>query len=141
MAFLVNVPAASPWTPLTNNEAVNVPMCTPVYSDGNGTFKMAVADGSAKAVVVALVVDVVIKPGALGNVLSSGIVTATTQQWDAVCGTSGGLPASTRFFLSATTPGMLTSVAPGTPGQDDVVVIDTLSTTQGKISLQTRIGL
>lgn len=141
MAYIVGTPTVRPYASLVNDEAINALICQPVYSDGNGSFKLALADGTAKAVVVGLIIDTLIRPGVKGNVLGTGIVTATTEQWDAVCGTSGGLPASTRYYLSATTPGMLTSTAPSTPGQDDVVVIDTLSSTQARLSLQTRVGL
>lgn len=100
----------------TNDELTNVVMCTPVYADGPGTFKKALGDGSAKAKFFGVVADQLIAPATQGAVLSVGVLTASTAQWDAVCGTSGGLAYGTLYYLSTTTAGALTtSSASGVP--------------------------
>lgn len=129
MAFGSNVPSTgTTYSQLVNDEPTNVVICTPVYSDGPGTFKMALGDGSAKSKGIGVVIDVAIKPGASGNVLRVGVVTATTAQWDAVCGTSGGLVYGTLYYLSTTVPGALT-----TSSASNVSVIFGLGPTVGAI--------
>lgn len=120
--------SASILTQLINDEVVSVPMCTPVYSDGPGSFKMALGDGSAKANVVGVVLDLLIAAAKSGSVISAGVVTATSAKWDAVCGTSGGLSFGVTYYLSATVAGALT-----TSNASGVAVLAGLSATQVKI--------
>jgi hypothetical protein len=47
-------------------------------------------------------------------VATAGSMTATTAQWDAVAGTSGGLVANTTYWLSTATAGSITSTPPST---------------------------
>ncbi len=103
--------ASSILAQLVNDELVTVPMCTPVYSDAPGGFKKALGDGSAKAKVVGVVIDQSIPSGKSGSVLAIGVVTASTAQWDAVCGTTGGLTYGTLYYLSTSVAGRLTSSA------------------------------
>jgi len=58
-----------------------------------------------------------------------GVVTLTTEEWDAVAGTSGGLSGSTLYYVSQTSPGFLTDVAP-TTGQNSIQVGSALNATQ-----------
>lgn len=96
---------------LTNGEAAATPICTPVYSSSAGGFKKALGDGSAKSKVIGLVVDQSILPAQQGGVLTVGVVAASPTQWDAVCGTSGGLTFQTKYYLSTTIAGVLTTNA------------------------------
>lgn len=122
MTYPHSAPLASPTSSasilvrLLNDEVVSVPMCTPVYSFAAGAFKMALGDGSAKSTVTGVVVDASIPSTKQGAVLGDGFITATTAQWDAVCGTSGGLAFGVKYYLSTTVPGALvTSAASNVP--------------------------
>ena len=128
MAFLTGVPTVLPWVTLVNDEAINATICQPAYSDAAGGFKLALGDGSTKAAVIGVVIDPLIRPAANGNVLTTGAVNATTAQWDAVCGTSGGLSFGVTYYLSATVAGALT-----TSNASGVAVLAGLSATQAKI--------
>jgi hypothetical protein len=68
-------------------------------------------------------------------------LTATTGQWDAVTGGSGGLVANTVYYLDAATAGKLTATAPTTAGQYVVEVGMALSTTELLIKTRTPILL
>lgn len=98
----------------TNNEAGSLAVCTPVYNDGDGTIRKAQANAQATKDVIGLVFNGTIAPGALGDVLLSGVHTATTAEWDAAFGTTGGLSEGTRYFLSEATAGEGTTTAPET---------------------------
>lgn len=127
---------------LTNDEASPVVICAPVYSDANDGFKKAKADALGTSVVVGLVSQSPsISNGASGTVGTSGILTATTAQWDAVTGQSGGLTFNTRYYLDPTTAGKITTTAPTTVGQSVVEIGVAISTTELKISIQKRILL
>jgi hypothetical protein len=52
--------------------------------------------------------------GAAASVAVAGVVTATTGQWDAVTGQTGGLTTGAKYYLSNTTAGALTTTAPST---------------------------
>jgi len=128
MAFLTGVPTVLPWANLINDEVINALICQPVYSDSSGGFKLALGDGSAKAAVIGIVIDQLIRPAASGNVLTTGTVNATTAQWDATCGTSGGLAFGVTYYLSATVVGTLT-----TSNASGVAVVSGISSTQARI--------
>jgi hypothetical protein len=63
------------------------------------------------------------------------VATATTAQWDAVTGGTGGLIPGSMYFLDPTTVGMLTTTAPTASGQVVVDVGRASSTTDLEISL------
>jgi hypothetical protein len=122
-------------TVITNDESSPVVIGTPVYIDANDGFKKAKADASATKDVFGLA-NGTITNGLTGPVMSGGILTATTAQWDAVAGTTGGLTKGTRYFLSATTAGNLTATAPSTVGQYVVEVGIAISTTELLVRIQ-----
>ena len=68
-----------------------------------------------------------------GNYAAGGVATATTGQWDAVAGTTGGLVYNTLYFLDPTNPGKMTATAPGTTGQLVQPLGRALSTTEFEI--------
>lgn len=100
--------------PLTNAEAGAINIGQAVYSSGGGSVKKAVANATGTKDVVGLVVDTSVNASANGNIATAGVVTATTAQWDAVTGQTGGLTAGAVYFLSAATAGGLTSTMPAT---------------------------
>ena len=113
----------------------------PVYMKANGNVDLAKADAQATADVLGLVKDASIAAAASGNVLLDGVLTATTDQWDAVAGTTGGLTPGAVYFLSAATAGLLTATAPSTAGQFVVRVGKALSATKMDLTLMAPIKL
>lgn len=126
---------------LTNDEASPVVIGAPVYMDAADGFKKAKADAGGTALPIGLVAQTSITNAVAGIVGVSGVLTATTAQWDAVAGTTGGLAFGVRYYLSAATAGILTPTAPTTVGQYVVEVGIALSTTELKIDIQKRILL
>ena len=92
----------------TNNNASPIVIGAPVYPDGNGTVDIAQADASGTVEVLGLVQETSIAAAASGYIQTDGILTATTGQWDAVAGTTGGLTAGTVYWLDPDTAGLLT---------------------------------
>jgi hypothetical protein len=87
------------------------------------------------------VADISIATTASGNILVDGVLTATTAQWDAVAGTTGGLTPGTVYFLGAATAGTLTSTAPSTTGQFVVRVGRAISSTKLDLMIMAPIKL
>lgn len=125
----------------TNNESGAIVIGMPVYNDGNDTVKKAKADASGTSKVMGLVSDASITNGVVGAIATEGILKATTTQWDAVAGTTGGLTAGTYYFLSPTTAGNITSTPPTTAGQYNVCLGVAISTTELKLKIKDRILL
>lgn len=114
---------------LTNDNAGAVVICTPVYASAALHFDKANATAAGTAKVTGLTTTTSIATGATGQVATSGIVTATTAQWDAaVTGGSGGLVFNTNYYLD-TTAGKITTSPTTTVGQNNVFIGKGLSTT------------
>lgn len=96
---------------LLNANASTVVFGTPVYSSAAGAFDKALGDGSAKSLLLGIVVDISVKPGVAGYVQTGGVVDAPTAAWDAVCGTGGGLAQGVTYYLSTTVAGTMTTSA------------------------------
>lgn len=127
---------------LVNDEASPVVIGAPVYSDAAGGFKKARANAVGTSKVIGLVADSPsIANGATGGVALDGNLTATTAEWDAVAGTTGGLTFNTIYYLDPATAGKITPTAPTTVGQLVVEIGKALSTTDLKISIQQSILL
>jgi hypothetical protein len=120
---------------LNNSNVGSIVIGTPVYSPSAGNFDKAEANAGTTVEVIGLAADTSISASTSGNIQTSGVVTATTGQWDAVAGTSGGLTAGTVYYLDPATAGKLTSTAPSTPGQYLVRVGKALSTTQLELAI------
>lgn len=121
---------------LINDEASPVVICAPVYSDAAGGFKKAQANASTTKDVIGLVgQSPSIATGVAGQIMLDGILSATTAQWDAVTGGSGGLVFKQRYWLDPATAGKLTAVAPTTIGQYVCELGIALSTTELKINI------
>jgi hypothetical protein len=114
---------------MTNEEAGNIVRGTPVYVSGADSVKKAQANASATRLVAGLVADATIAPAAVGMVQTDGVVTATTTEWNAVTGESGGLTPGARYFLDAAAPGKLTTAAPDGAGEYIHLIGLALSTT------------
>lgn len=126
---------------LTNNDGGTVVICAPVYTDASGSFKRAQANATATSAVIGLVAQATIANAAAGPVVLVGTFTATTTQWDAVTGQTGGLTAGAAYFLDPATAGRLTTTAPSTTGQVVAPIGLALSTTQLEIKIRSTVLL
>lgn len=100
-------------TTLTNAEATQVVICSAVYSFSAGNFKKAIANAAGTTRVVGLAAAS-INASASGGVVTAGELSATTVQWDAVTGQTGGLTSGSVYYLDNATAGKLTTTAPST---------------------------
>jgi hypothetical protein len=126
---------------LTNGEATALVICTPVYVSGVNTCKKAQANAAGTVGVVGLAAVASTAAGASASVQSDGVLTATTAQWDAVTGLTGGLTFGTLFYLDPATVGKLTATAPSTAGQYVAPLGRALSTTDFEITIATTVLL
>lgn len=125
----------------TNANAGAIVIGTPVYVSAAGSVDKAMADAAATKDVVGLVVDTSIASSATGDIQTGGLLTATTGQWDAVTGDTGGLTAGTQYFVDPDTAGRLTDPAPNTAGDFVVPVGIALSTTEMIIAIHQTVKL
>ncbi len=125
----------------TNGNASPLVICTPAYVKADGTVDKAKADASGTVQILGLAKDVSIDAAAAGAIQTDGVLAATTVQWDAVAGTTGGLTAGTVYYLDAATAGKITGTAPTTVGQFVVRIGLALSTTELDISTTAPIKL
>lgn len=126
---------------LTNGNAGSLVIGTAVYVSANNTVDKARADAVGTVNVVGLVADTSISAAATGGIQMDGVLSATTGQWDAVAGTTGGLTRDVIYYLSAATAGLITSTAPTVAGQFVVEIGIGISTTEMRISVKRRIKL
>ena len=127
---------------LTNDEASPVVIGAPVYSDANDGFKKARANAAATKNVTGLVaISPSIANGATGPVLTSGVLVATTGEWDAVAGTAGGLTKDILYYLDPATAGKITATAPTTVGQYVISIGHAISTTELLVRIKSDILL
>lgn len=96
---------------LTNAEASTVPIGTCVYSDASGTFRKALANAAGTSIPTG-VTAAGINNAAAGSVTTSGEVTATTGEWDAVTSQTGGLTVNAYYFLDNTVSGRIVTTMP-----------------------------
>lgn len=91
---------------------------TPIYFTGTANeVDNAKADALATARVAGLVSDVSIADASPGGALTNGRLTATTTQWDAITGQTGGLTPGDKYYLDPATAGKLTATPPSADGQ------------------------
>lgn len=126
---------------LTSANAASAPIGTPVYLSAADTFVNARANAVATAKVYGLVMDVAIAAVASGNIATDGVVTATTAQWDAITGQTGGLTVGADYFLDAAAAGKLSSTPPATVGQFNAYVGRAKSTTDFHLDIRFAIAL
>ena len=126
---------------VTNDEVAPIVIGTPVYSDAADGVKKAKGDAGSTKDVIGLVQQASITNATAGMVQVNGILTASTAQWDAVFGTTGGLTFKTRYYLSAATAGLATATAPSSVGQYVVELGIALSTTELVIDIKSPILL
>lgn len=122
---------------VTNGEgAAAIVIGAPVYASAADTVKKAQANAKATSKLAGLGLDASISAAGVGNIITSGILVATTAQWDAVAGTTGGLTFNTEYFLDPTTAGKITATPPTTVGQCVVLVGVAISATELELQIQ-----
>lgn len=82
----------------------------PVYIDGASSVDQANANASGTSEVAGLSAAAVTATNT-GTVIFNGTVTLTTAEWDAVAGTTGGLTAGTKYYLSDAAAGRIVDQA------------------------------
>lgn len=118
---------------LTNNVGALAAIGRAVYADGSGTFKLAQSNVANTRKVSGLIYDASIGSAASGNVATTGVLAATSAQWDAVTGQTGGLTPDAFYYLSGSAAGGIVPTAPTTGYQ--VRVGKAISITQLRLSL------
>jgi hypothetical protein len=126
---------------LTNGNAGTVVIGTAVYISANDTVDKARANAVGTVNAIGLVADTSILAAASGSIQMDGILTATTGQWDAIAGTTGGLTKDVIYYLSSSTAGNITATAPTTVGEFVVQLGIAISTTELKVEIAKRIKL
>lgn len=133
---IVNATAQTDIRLLLNGESsLAIVIGAPVYISAAGTMKRAQANAAATSKVIGLGYDVSTAAAASGNAALNGLLVATTAQWDAVTGQTGGLTPGSTYFLDPTTVGKLTVTAPTTVGQSVVQVGVALSATDMNLTV------
>lgn len=140
-AGINNGPSGSLTVLLRSNEAGLIIRGQPVYSDGDGTVRLACADGSGASRVVGIVDTYSLSLGNVGEVCLEGSVAASPAQWDTIAGTTGGLVFGVIYYLSPTTPGRLTATPPTATGSEIVPVLRGLSSTRALVIINPSIAL
>lgn len=127
---------------VTNSEAATaITIGTPVFMFAADGVKRAQANVKTTSQVAGVMYDVTVAAAGVGNIATSGVVVATTVQWDAVAGTAGGLIFNTLYFLDPATIGKITATVPTTVGQTVTLIGRALSTTELELNIQTPILL
>lgn len=125
-----NLPTAATnvWQ-MVNDNAAAITVGKPVYVKSNGNVDLARANAASTTDILGLVYDASIAAAGTGAIATDGPVTATTAQWDAITGDTGGLVPGSTYFLSAATAGAITKTCPSTAGQFAVRLGKALSAT------------
>ena len=121
---------------VTNSEAATaLTIGMPVYASAADAVKRAQANAKTTSKLAGLVYDASIAAAGVGNIAQSGVLVATTVQWDAIAGTTGGLIFNTTYFLDPVTAGKITATPPTTLGQCNTVVGMAISGTELEIQI------
>lgn len=113
---------------LTNDNAGSLVIGNAVYVKTDGDMDKAQANTAATTELLGLATETIVTT-ADGEVQADGFLTATTGEWDAVTGDTGGLTAGSIYYLDPSTAGRITETAPSTVGQYVVRVGQAISTT------------
>lgn len=126
---------------MTNGEASALVIGTLTYVSAANTVKKAQANALGTCDVLGMVKDISAAAAASVSNQTDGQISATTDQWDAVTGQTGGLTPGAVYFLSAATAGRMTVTAPTTSGQYVLRIGKALSTTLFDLNIGQPIGL
>lgn len=128
------------WT-MTNADATAHVIGTPVYISAAGSVRTARANAIGTTDVIAFCRESSIAASASGTYQTDGVLVATTAQWDAVAGTTGGLTAGATYFLSSAVAGRITATAPTNTGEFVLQVGKAIRPTELEITISIAIGL
>jgi len=123
----------------TNNTGNTLNKATPVYVNGGDAIP-----GKADAISTARIsgfTEATVADGATVDIQTDGIFVATTTEWDAVTGQTGGLTEGSEYYLDATTAGMMTATAPDSDGEIVAPLGRALSSTEFDIEISRPIKL
>lgn len=98
---------------MTNANAGTINIGQPVYVSTADSVDLARANSGTTAKCVGLVNATSIATTASGAVITNGQLSATTAQWDAVTGDTGGLTAGADYYLDKATAGKLVASLSG----------------------------
>lgn len=118
-----------------NGNAGAIVIGQPVYVDAPGSVDLAQADAASTTDVLGLVADTTIPSAGSGGILTDGVLTATTGEWDVVTGQVGGLTSGVKYWLDPTTAGNLTTTAPTVVGDFVAPIGQAMSTTELEITI------
>ena len=113
---------------MTNNSGATINICHAVYCGGANQANAAVASAIASSRVIGFAKETIADANT-GNFQTSGVMNATTGQWDAVTGGTGGLTAGSPYYLSDAASGNITTTAPSASGNYLTFVGYAVSTT------------
>lgn len=120
---------------VTNGESsAAIVIGAPVYASAADTVKLAKANAKTTCKLAGVGYDATIAAAGVGNIAMTGVIVATTTQWDAVAGTTGGLVFNTTYFVDTATAGKITSTVPSSPNVNSIVGI-ALSTTELELQI------
>lgn len=123
----------------TNNSGATINIASPVYVTGTD---IELAQANAQSTVrVAGLVEATTTNGNTVEVVADGVFTASTGEWDAVTGETGGLTPGSDYFLNEASAGALTQNAPDSSGEFVVRVGHALSDTEMEIEIAQPIKL
>jgi len=126
---------------MTNGNASSIVRGMAVYiTVAGGTVDKAQANAAGTTPAWGLVADASIANGASGVIQTEGVLTATTGEFDAVTGDTGGLTPGSTYWLSSATAGRITKTFPSSAAYAQKVGV-ALSTTMFKIEIGDRIKL
>ena len=131
----------TPVNSVTNAGGASLAIGAPVYVSAADSVQAARANAIGTSKVVGLVYDTTISAAATGLIAVSGTLAATTGQWDAITGQTGGLTPGADYYLDAATAGKLSTTAPSAAGQFVVPVGRGISATEMLINPQQPIRL
>lgn len=119
---------------VTNGETAAIAIGRVVYISGANTVRLANANNITTAKSFGMVFQPTIAAGAAGRVAMTGIVEATTGQWDTATGQTGGLTVGAQYYLSNTVAGRMTTTAPESGVNAPIGIA--LSSTKFKLDIQ-----
>lgn len=97
---------------LTNGSGTDAaPIGSPVRILNDDTFSLAEADNANAKDTIGFAAETIGVNPASGTIQTEGVLEATTGEWDAITGDTGGLVAGSKYYLDVT-PGKMTKTPP-----------------------------
>jgi hypothetical protein len=128
---------------VTNAESFPLYRCQAVYAASAGIVRLGIANLLDAKNIIGLVADDVIAAGASGKVITGGVLTASTTQWNVVTSMLVGLVTNSRYYLGLA-PGRISPAALDASGSESrwsVQLGYAISPTELKVEVQPSIRL